>query len=290
MSWNTVIKQITEARGKGKAAGLVDGFDTTLQQMLHSRSVIDGLDRLRSDDFRVEESGSIYEGTKIITIHSSEGWDVNLGCYGSDALYAKTSAGPLYFVLLEEDESVRLHHFEIEGDVDDLSTRRSWQLRRHSRTDVTSGKLYSVPTDNRPIFIEGKGADVAFLQISGPAEVPLVHGFDLESGNFAYTAFANERATGLSFYLEVTHLTLSDPTIIAALSDEDRAALARRFADNLHNWKADDTSQWRMVQILGLLDPGLALEALGTMKDHRNRHIASRARAIIANTNTAGSL
>lgn len=248
---------------------------------LGGEETVSGLNKLRRPTFRFEETGALYEGAKVIEIARQGYWSARIGRFPSDSTYARTNAGCTIFAPLGQGAGIKFTEFDIIGNVYDFSSHRGWRIGP-ARSRTIEIQDFQCCTDYyKPVHISGKNSEVEFIMIEGPAQHSLVYGFDLATGEFAYSANADSAVSSASFFIELVHTAIRDPEVASALLDEERSALAGHLVRRSRDKLIHDASLWRLIQTVGVLDKKQVFELLGTACNHPNSEIATRASNIL---------
>jgi len=278
--WNNVIDAIERLtdhdwpmKGRAAAADLI-------RQAISSELTRETLARFRSDVLSVRDTGSIYENFRAAVLFERGPWRVTVGRYASESRFASTTACVSACMKIAGRGEAYIERWRISGAVRDFSTRASWHLEDRRLEPMKEGALVILDSPFEPVLVRGKSLDQEFLRITGRAQHPLVYGFNVDTGSFAYSTYASDEFTARAFFLDLVQSCLTQTSLLRDLSHDHRSEIASYLCRRAADAYIDDSVLWKIIQVVGRLDGNIALAMLRENVNHPNAEISARARRL----------
>lgn len=226
----------------------------------------------------------IGRGKNIIEIYRDDTWQISMvrqSLFGVEP-FLVSSPNPVLVYCIAGEGTSKLCYYKINGDPEALSSAKDWTLSEDRVVEIEKGSLFSCQDPNQVLDFNEIAPSHIFLRFVHKPIAPLLFVFDRETGNFSYHTFSDEVATGHFFFADLILNMVNNPDCRANFSDQMGEDLVKFSNAQIGNEAINMKARWRLVQALGMIAEGDAINWLKKFSNHPDPGVSQLAGATLA--------
>lgn len=258
-----ILSSLREQYLQNAKAGVwrLEVTDGALARFFETARFKKNLERYETNNYRAEETGGLFEGTKAVAVYGDDHWAVGLSRSDNVAPYVFSKPAPFIFGPVQANSPVKIDLFHIDSDLD-LIAAKSGRVVFVETIELDVNQFWSAPSANITFSIQHtQDRPVMFRIVSKPPKFAYMHAYSRETGDYVYSSFASNDHTSFDFVAKLAKALALDEGFRGSLDDEDRENF-KLLLREMDKQDAAPTSRWLVLQALGRFDRHAAREKL----------------------------